>query len=113
LELDPQNGDPERALEWVAEAVRALQSPVRIPAEVLAAYAGDYGPRHVLLEEGVLHYERDERPRYRLYPIYLDTFGLEGLGSFRLRFDRDESGRVFRVIGLYFGGGQDESPRDP
>ncbi len=113
LEIDPQNGDAERALQWAGEALRALESPVRIPAELLAAYAGDYGSRHVHLEESVLYYERDERPRYRLYPISLDTFGLEELGVFRLRFERDASGRVSKLIGLYFGGGRDESPRDP
>ena len=86
--------------------------PVTVPAETLRRYAGDYGPRHVLLEGDTLFYQRDGNPRYRLLPLADDLFALDGLQTFRMRFMTDEAGRVVKILGLYISGNQDETPRD-
>ena len=83
-----------------------------IPEETLAKYAGDYGPRHVILRENGLYYQRDGNKEYRLLPLAQDLFTLEGRGVFRLRFITDKNGNVSKVVGLYLEGRTDESPRN-
>lgn len=75
-------------------------------------FRGKYGPRHITLEEGQLYYQREGRSRFKLLPLNANTFLLDGLGSFRLRFV-EEDGRVTKPVGLYSDGQEDESPRDP
>jgi CubicO group peptidase (beta-lactamase class C family) len=111
LELDAENTYAKRAIFWIKELIQVEEQPVSIPKETLEKYAGDYGPRHVRLREGSLYYQRDGRKEYRLIPLSQDKFALIGLGRFRLRFVLDESGNVTKVIGIYLGGGTDESPR--
>ncbi len=98
---------------WVEVRVRAMRDPVRVPVERLARLAGDYGPRHVVLEDGVLYYQRDGNPRYRLEPLGDDLFQPVGLETFRIRFEGDDEGRPERIVGLYFDGSADETARDP
>lgn len=112
-ELSPDAPDRKRQIGWAREAVEALRKPVAVPAETLQRYAGSYGPRRILLEGGSLFYQRDGRPKYRLLPLSQDTFLLEGMGSFRVRFVTDGNGRVAKLVGLYADGQEDESPRDP
>ena len=44
-----------------------------------------------------------------MIPLSKDTFVIRELSCFRLRFEIDESGRPTKIIGMYEGGGQDES----
>ena len=94
------------------QVVDAEASPVTVSERTLAAYAGDYGPRHVRLREGRLYYQRDGRDEYGLLPLSQDRFALEGLGGFRLRFVLDDEGNATKLVGLYVAGDTDESPRD-
>ncbi len=110
--LDPGNENGKRYIAWIRARQQAEAQPVTVPAETLRRYAGDYGPRHVRLEGASLFYHRDDNPRYRLIPMARDTFALDGLETFRLRFVADEAGQVVKIVGLYAGGNQDETPRD-
>jgi CubicO group peptidase (beta-lactamase class C family) len=110
-DLDPGNEMAGPSIAWARQSLEARRSPVQIPAATMAMYAGEYGPRTFVLEDGALFYQREGNPRYRLYPLSLDTFGLIGLGHFRVRFDVAESGRVERVVGFYPGGREDASAR--
>ncbi len=49
--------------------------------------------------------------RHRLIPMGDDRFALEGLDDFRIRFERDATGAVVTLVGLYAGGGEEPSPR--
>lgn len=111
-EFSPETPDRKREIGWAREAGEALRKPVAVPAETLKRYAGNYGPRRILLEEGHLFYEREGRPKYKLLPLSQATFFLEGMGSFRVRFVEDGNGRVIKLIGLYAEGQEDESPRE-
>ena len=42
-----------------------------------------------------------------------DTFVLESSDSFRLRFDRDAGGGVFRITGLYLDDENDQTLKNP
>jgi tetratricopeptide (TPR) repeat protein len=110
--LDPENASVKRAISWAKEVVDAQASPVAVPEKALAAYAGDYGPRHVRLRKGQLYYQRDGRDEYGLLPLSQDTFALEGLGGFRLRFVLDDEGNATKLVGLDIADDSDESPRD-
>jgi CubicO group peptidase (beta-lactamase class C family) len=110
--LAPQDQDQDREIRWAKEGAEALRKPVSVPIETLSRFAGQYGPRHITLEGGNLHYQREGRPKFKLLPLTGNSFLLEGLGSFRVRFV-EEGGRVTKLVGLYSNGQEDESPRDP
>jgi CubicO group peptidase (beta-lactamase class C family) len=98
---------------WVELRVRAARAPVEVPRERLRELAGRYGPRTVTLEDGVLFYQREGNPRYRLVPLGGETFQPVGIETFRIRFDGPDEGAPGAIIGLYFDGSSDRTPRDP
>jgi hypothetical protein len=68
-----------------------------------------YGERKVMFENGALYYQRTG-PKYRLVPLTMTLFALDGLDSFRLEFVvRD--GQAVELIGLYDTGDRQPSPR--
>lgn len=110
---DPETVEGYRArIRWVELRLEATRSPVEVAPERLRALAGDYGPRHVTLEGDALYYQREGNPRFRLVPLAPDLFQPIGLETFRIRFVEDDAGRPTKIVGLYFGGGRDETPRD-
>lgn len=100
-----------QSLDWTLAGIEARAKKVVLDAAALSAYVGVYGPRRITLENGVLHYQREGRPRMTLIPAGDDLFLLEGMDGFRARFGRDASGRIDRIIGLYEDGRNDENPR--
>jgi CubicO group peptidase (beta-lactamase class C family) len=105
----------EQQVAWVMGYVRAIRDPAPIDEATLAALAGDYGPRHLSLRDGVLYYSRDNTEVSAQRPLLAesaDTFVLEGIIGFKLRVVRDERGEPTGLVGLYDSGRQDVSPRD-
>ena len=96
---------------WVIKGLRSELEPYEMSTEKLAEYVGDYGPRHILSDNGQLYYQRDDRPRYPLVPMDRDLFRVGTLDYFRLTFGRDDDGRIVKIIGLYDDGRTDENPR--
>ncbi len=113
LALDSDDETVERALRWIEQRLEAESRPVEVPLDTLRRYAGDYGPRHVVLEGDTLYYQREGNSRYRLVPISQDLFALQDMETFRVRFARDDDGQIVKIVGLYLGGNQDETPRSP
>jgi len=97
---------------WQIATLNAKLNPVTLDDALLQKYAGSYGPRQVELEDGVLYYQREGRPKFRMTPMTDDTFYFEDLPYFRLQFTTDEAGRVTGVTGLYDDGHTDANPRD-
>jgi dipeptidase len=112
LQETPDHADARWYLEWTHDQKRVEENPVTVPSALLEKYAGDYGPRHVTLRDGSLHYQRDDQPEFRLIPVDENTFALDGYRKFRLRFVTDEDGTIEKVVGVYFDGRTDESMRD-
>ena len=56
-------------------------------------------------------YKRGSQPDHKLVPMGNEMFMLEGLPYFRLRFIRDESGRVTELVGMYDNGVTDSTKR--
>jgi retinol-binding protein 3 len=76
------------------------------------AYVGQYGPRAVFIENGILYYRRDDGHQARMYPISKDRFALEDNEFFRLQFERDDSGRIVAVQGHYLDGRRDRNEKN-
>ncbi|HWN41504.1 MAG TPA: hypothetical protein VNW71_04750 [Thermoanaerobaculia bacterium] len=47
----------------------------------------------------------------RLQPVGQDRFLVGDLDDFRIRFERDASGKVVRLVGLYPDGSEEPNPR--
>jgi len=108
---NPQNEPRKPQLEWVLKYLEVQRNPVKLSEKVLKDYVGVYGPRKIWVEKGTLFYKRENRPKYKLTPMGDDTFIVEGLDYFRLRFKRNQSGAVTEIIGLYNNGETDSHQR--
>ena len=73
-------------LEAIADAV-AARTEGRAPALPAAAYAGSYGERAVIAEDGRLYYRRGTRPRTALIALGGHRFALDSDPAFRLVFE--------------------------
>lgn len=111
LEIAPDNDNTLKRIEWINRRIAAKEQPVVLTKEQLQRCAGKYGPRLVRLENGRLYYRREGNPEYPLTPLAEDLFALEGLETFRVRFELEGTGPSPRIIGLYINGETDESSR--
>ena len=111
--LRAQTTVPEQALAlgWIQEGLELSARPIALDAAALGAYEGSYGPRRAWVEDGTLYYQRAPQSRVRLIPVGNDTFFLDGVDYFRVRFGR-EGDRITKLIGMYQDGRVSENPRD-
>jgi len=98
------NNDLRFFYEWKAIGMESELKPVKIPAEDLKSYAGNYADDRIInQEEGILFYQRSGSTKKRLIPITPDTFSLEGSPFFRIRFIKS-SGVITALEGMYDDG---------
>ena len=95
--------------EWILAGEKARKDPPRIDEKILKIYAGEYGERKVLFENGGLFYQRTG-PKYRLVSMTATLFAVEGLDYFRLEFVV-KNGKAVELVGLYDNGDHQPSPR--
>ncbi|HEX4963379.1 MAG TPA: S41 family peptidase [Thermoanaerobaculia bacterium] len=100
------------SVEFVRNVLEDRRKPATLSAAELQAFAGTYGPRTINLEDGALWYQRGKGRKHRLLPVGQDRFLVGDLDDFRLRFERDPSGKVIRLVGLYFDGNEEANARD-
>jgi hypothetical protein len=101
------DGEMGQLIAWARRGLEVQLNPVVLSESELTQYTGSFGPRRIWREDGVLWYQREDRPRYQLVPMGDDQFMLLDLDYFRLRFERGDDGKVARVVGLYDNGYQD------
>jgi hypothetical protein len=78
-------------------ALEALQPAT--PVKALSDYAGAYGVRSIVVQEGRLQVVQSRRPPLSLKPLAPDTFAVEGAAvPTRVTFDRDAAGRIVGMI---------------
>jgi len=99
-------------LAWIIEMRETLKNPATVAPEVLQSYVGVYGPRTITYENGVLYYQREGRPKFKMVPMASDLFCFAELDYFRIKVNVDESGTPTELVGMYSGGHTDVSPRD-
>jgi len=105
-------GDEAFSIDWAVAALEARLSPVEIDAATLESYAGDYGARHLKVEEGKLVYWRDERPDMVATPMTETLFSFDAVPYFRLEVVPGADGVPVKLVGHYENGHIDENPRD-
>lgn len=87
------------ALEWALVAVKAQITPTTLSNVLKNEYAGAYGIRTIFVEDGQLMFQRGNGPKRKLLTLTEDTFALEGVDNYRLRFVRNAEGKVEKMIG--------------
>lgn len=100
-------------LEFVRGVLEDRRKPATLSSAEMQAFAGTYGPRTISVEDGALWYQRGKGRKMRLQPVGQDRFLVGDLDDFRLRFERDGSGKVVRLVGMYPDGGEEPNPRNP
>jgi retinol-binding protein 3 len=96
-------------LAWLIDGLQA--KPQELKADELAAFTGSYGPRKVRVEGGKLLYQRGEGALLELTAVGDDNFHVSEVDFFRIRFERDASGKVVTLVGRYDDGREEPSPR--
>ena len=112
LQADPE-GWKRVELGWAVQEAETRLNPVVLKPEDLVQYAGQYGERRITVEEGSLSYQREGAEVYELRPMSRDLFQFEDPAMFyvRLKFIRDDSGRMATMVLLYDTGQKREYPR--
>ncbi len=113
LQAQSKDDERKRELAWAIQKAEALAHPVTLSTEVLKSFAGRYGPRRLSYEEDSLWWWMDDKSRIRVVPMTADTLMLDdGMDILRFRIEKDASGRVTGLTGLYDDGRTDPFPRN-
>jgi retinol-binding protein 3 len=91
-------------VEFVRDVVEDRRHSVNLSAAELQAFAGNYGPLTVTAEGGALWGQWGTRVQF--LPVGQDRFLVGDSDGFRIRFEREASGKVVRAVILYPGGEQ-------
>jgi len=91
-------------MAWALERLDAIREPFDISENILKSYAGMYGPRNIIFENGGLYYQREERPKYRMYAISETLFCFEEIDYFRLEVVVGDDGVPTLLRGHYDNG---------
>ena len=101
----------KEGLAWELNRLDAIRDPFEIDEKTLMSYVGKYGPRNILFEDGALYYQRDERPKYRMYPISETLFCFDDIEYFRLEVVVGDDGVPTMLRGHYDDGQVDISEK--
>jgi retinol-binding protein 3 len=90
-------------LAWEAEIVESVYAPVNVGEATLARYAGHYGKRSFVVEDGVLMYVHEaDRVAWKLEPLTETRFRLDE--DLKFEFILDERGIASTVLVSYRDG---------
>ncbi len=106
------NKEAEFLFDWAIVGLNARLKPVEVDVATLEFYAGNYGPRHLRVEDGNLLYNRDERDPIVATPMSETMFSFDAVPYFRLEVVLGDGGAPVKLIGRYENGHTDENPRD-
>lgn len=101
------NSKPNRMerteMEWALMEAEANLNPITLDAAALEEYVGAFETRTITIVDGFLVYQREGSPAYKLEPMSKDLFAFvdEAMFYVRIRFGRDESGVINKIILLY------------
>jgi len=98
-------------LQWEAQSVKAELNPWQADETTLKSFAGNYGERHVTFENGELYYQRTGRQKIKMIPFTEDQFKFKEVDYFRLKFERDVTGNIVEIQGLFDNGQVDISKK--
>jgi C-terminal processing protease CtpA/Prc len=107
-----EDEEDRQALNWGITLMEARLNPAQVDAETAGRYAGRYGPRTILFEDGQLFYQRQERPKLKMIPASETLFTFAEYDFFMLEVETDADGNPIALIGHYSNGRTDRNPRD-
>jgi len=110
IEKKEENKLIKQSCKWAIEGLNAKLNPITIDKKTLETYAGKYGPRNIVFENGELFYQRENRPKYKMIPIKEDYFGFEEIEYFRLKVIKEKN-EVIAVEGYYDSGQVDRNEK--
>jgi prefoldin subunit 5 len=85
---------------WEIDILKARQHPVTVAADTLKSYAGKYGQRSLLFEDGSLYFQRAGREKHKLIPVGQGLFLQEDVDDVKIKVVV-ENGRVVALNRLY------------
>jgi hypothetical protein len=92
-------------VEWARQEFQAGLHPVILTRDQLGEYAGIYETRSFAVgDQGVLLYHRDADSSFPMVAMGNDLFRFEGYDELRFQFERDDHGRVDRVVAIGLDG---------
>ena len=102
-------------MQWALMEVDARLNPVILDEASLREFIGVFGERKITLENGIINYWREGQPAYELEPMAKDLFSFVDKSMFyaRIKFGRDRSGAIDKMIIVYDTGQKDEFPIKP
>lgn len=97
--------------QWYLEGLNAKTNPVQLNHHEIQEYVGNYGPRRIFVQNDQLTYQRENLPEFNLIAMGEDQFMLEKNEDFRIKFIRDDQGKIIKLRGIYISGHTDEHER--
>ncbi len=88
-------------LKWQLAFVKAMSEHVIIDAATLQKYAGVYGDRVFIVENGTLFYQRKGKPKFELEPMTKNIMKGKGNQYFKIEFVEDPNGNINSVNAHY------------
>ena len=88
---------------WKVESLKGKQHPTNIDVQTLQIYAGKYGQRKILFEDGSLYFQKDGQPRHKLTAISQNIFLMEDVDEVRIEMVL-ENGKVTAMKRLFIDG---------
>jgi retinol-binding protein 3 len=89
---------------WALQTAEAHVHPVSLASAALDEYPGAYGDRRIRRDGEHLTYQRGRRSELEMVPLGGDRFLVETKEGFRLTFERDERGRILRLLDEWVDG---------
>jgi hypothetical protein len=106
-----ENKEIRNSLSWIIDGINAKKNPVTLDEKTMKSYVGTYGPRKIILENGQLYYQRENRPKMKMIPMKDDQFMFDDIDYFRLKFIK-EGNNVVALEGNYDNGRTDRNEKD-
>jgi hypothetical protein len=74
-----------QAYSWEMDVLKGRQNPVHVDIDTLKAYAGRYGQRNILFEDGILYYQKGAGEKHKLIPIGNGAFLLDDADDLKIK----------------------------
>jgi hypothetical protein len=78
-------GQTSKIYAWELVSVKATKEPIQLSEETLKSYAGTYGEKKIIFENGELYFFPFPNQKVKLKPLTKDMFELTGIGNVRLK----------------------------
>ncbi len=112
LIAEEENPQRQFSYRWAMEELENRLNPLQADSSSFEAYVGHFGPRKIFSRDGSLNYQRGQRAPLKLQAMTdKDRFLVGDMDSFRLQFERDESGEINGLTGQYSSGRTDHNER--